>query len=216
MEQKRFEQLKDQTKMMAKRTGACKEGFKHLVSSNNLGEFSSVIHKYWADIIQMLKKDHYQFLYDAYPIYKDAFNRCGIWFNEPSNTGRVILTEGEYNISGDALIWAYGKTKIKMFAQVRCIATDEVLVIAHNTCQVQLLDKARCSAYDMSVINAAGDSIVHAFGSSTILAGERAVIYAHGWRGIKAAGQSQVFAPTKYKINTFGQASLTIKRISEL
>jgi 23S rRNA A2030 N6-methylase RlmJ len=61
MEQQRFEFLKERAKEMAKRTGACKEGFKRLIESTNFGEFCSVMQQYWTDILQMLKKKHFRY-----------------------------------------------------------------------------------------------------------------------------------------------------------
>ena len=216
MEQQRFEFLKERAKDMAKRTGACKEGFKRLIESTNFGEFCSVMQQYWTDILQMLKKDDWNFLYASYPMYKEDFNRCGIWFNESTDSGKAIVTEGTHEFRGYAIVWAYNRCRVELHENVRCTASNQSFVDCYDYTQVMLLDMSECHAYVRSKVNAGGESVVDAYDACTITAGDRSTVIAHSWNQVTAVGEAEVFAPSKYKIKILGQAKLTLKKPEEL
>lgn len=201
---------------MAKRQSACKEGFKRLVEAENFGQFCAVLQKYWSEIIPMIRKDGFLFFYEVYPTCREEMNRCGIFFNESTDKGKIILTEGAWEVFGNARAWAYEKASVDLGGSARCTAYGKAFVCARDYSSVFLMDKASCYAYGRSNVNANGNSEVDAFESCTITAGENSEIYAHSWNTITAVGNAQVFAPSSYKIKLLGQAKLTIKKPEEV
>ena len=217
MEQQRFECLKERAKDMAKRTGACKEGFKRLIESTNFGEFCSVMQQYWTDILQMLKKDYWNFLYADYPMYKEDFNRCGIWFNESTDSGKAIVTEGSgYIFGGNAKVWSYNESLCTVMDKAMITAFDQSEITVTGNARAQTFDYVVVQAADRSKVNLNGMSSVDAYDACTITAGERSTVIAHSWNQITAVGEAEVFAPSKYKIKILGQAKLTLKKPEEL
>ena len=216
MEQQRFEHIREQAKLMAKRQNACTEGFRKLVASTNLGELRAVLHEYWSDILAMLRKDNFMLLRDYYLSYKTEFNAIGLWFNESTDQGKAILTEGSFEVFGNARAWAYENASVDLNDTARCSAFGKVFVCARGNSVLSLSDKASCYAYERSNINANGHSEVDAFESCTITAGEDASVYAHGWNVIKAVGNAQIFAPSSRKIKLLGNAKLTLKKPEDL
>lgn len=214
--EERFEHIKEQAKLMAKRQNACTEGFRKLVAATNLGELRAVLHQYWSDILSMLRKDNFMLLRDSYVSYKAEFNAIGIWFNESTDQGKVILTEGAFEVFGNARAWAYENASVDLNDMARCSAFGKVFVCARGNSVLFLSDKASCYAYERSNINANGHSEVDAFESCTITAGEDASVYAHGWNVITAVGNAQIFAPYSRKIKLLGNAKLTIKKEEDL
>lgn len=214
--EERFEQIKEQAKLMAKRQNACTEGFKKLVASTNLGELRAVLHQYWSDILSMLRKDNFMLLRESYVSYKAEFNAVGLWFNESTDQGKVILTEGAFEVFGNARAWAFEDANVDLNDTARCSAFGKVFVCARGNSVLSLSDKASCYAYERSNINANGFSEVDAFESCTITAGEDASVYAHGWNIITAVGNAQIFAPSSRKIKLLGNAKLTIKKEEDL
>lgn len=212
----RFEYIKEQAKAMAKRQSACKEGFKRLVEAENFGELRAVLHQYWSDILAMLRKDNFMLLRESYVSYKAEFNAIGLWFNESTDQGKVILTEGTFEVFGNARAWAYENASVDLNDTARCSAFGKVFVCARGNSVLSLSDKASCYAYERSNINANGHSEVDAFESCTITAGEDASVYAHGWNVITAVGNAQIFAPSSRKIKLLGNAKLTIKKEEDL
>lgn len=214
--EERFEHIKEQAKLMAKRQNACTEGFRKLVASTNLGELRAVLHQYWSDILSMLRKDNFMLLRESYVSYKAEFNAIGIWFNESTDQGKVILTEGAFEVFGNARAWAYENASVDLNDTARCSAFGKVFVCARGNSVLYLSDKASCYAYERSNINANGHSEVDAFESCTITAGEDASVYAHGWNVITAVGNAQIFAPSSRKIKLLGNAKLTLKTEEDL
>ena len=216
MEQQRFEQLKGLMLNAAKRTLTCKDGYKALFDTKNWGDVLAWFNKYWSDVLLLSKKDEFKFWVEVYPMYKEDFNRCGIWFNESTDNGKAIVTEGAHELRGNATVWAYNRGKVELHENVRCTASNQSFVDCYDYTQVMLLDMSECHAYVRSKVNAGGESVVDAYDACTITAGERSTVIAHCWNQSTAVGEAEVFAPSKYKIKILGQAKLTLKKPEEL
>lgn len=214
--EERFEYIKEQAKAMAKRQSACKEGFKRLVEAENFGQFCAVLQKYWSEIIPMIRKDGFRFFREVYPTCKEELNRCGIYFNESTDKGKAIVTEGSHTFRSEARVWAYGESNVDLYDNARCTANEESYVVAYDNAVVQLLDLSQCAAYGRSKINANGKSTVQAYDSCVVTAGEESRVFCMSWNTITAVGNAQVFAPSSYKIKLLGQAKLTIKKQEDL
>jgi hypothetical protein len=216
MDQQKFEQLKNLIIVAARRTFTCKNGYRDLVETKSWGEIIMWFDKYWSDVLLLSKNDGFRFWTEVYPMYKEEFNRCGIWFNENADSGKAIVTEGAHTFRGNATVWAYNQSKVELHDNVRCTANNQSFVDCYDYTQVMLLDQSECHAYVRSKVNAGGESVVDAYDACTITAGDRSTVIAHSWNQITAVGEAKVLAPSKYKIKILGQAKLTLKKPEEL
>lgn len=212
MEETHFERIKEEVILMAKRQNACTEGFKLLVKSSNLGEFRFILNRYWNEIVKMSKKDNFQFFIKNYGLFHDSLNTCGVWFNENTDIGNVIVTEGRHSISGKAKVWAFGNSYIELSGSAKCVALEDTTVFANEHTSVQLFDNSSCYAYGRSNVNANGNSQIFAYESCNIYAGEHSKVNAHGWEHITAVGNAEIIAPFTYKIKVLNNAKLTTKK----
>lgn len=216
--EERFEHIKEQAKLMAKRQNACTEGFRKLVASTNLGELRAVLHQYWSDILAMLRKDNFMLLRESYVSYKAEFNAVGLWFNESTDQGKAIVTESgpDYIFTGSARVWIYNNGLATITGGASAVAYDRAeLTLSHNG-RAQMFDDSIAQLTGRSKAYLQGRSTAHLYVVSSVVAGEDSVVYAHSWNSITATGNAQIFALSSRKIKLLGNAKLTIKKEEDL
>ena len=216
MEQQGFEELRKSVLDRMIQYNTCESSQNEVMQSNNDGILFSLLHKYWLEILKQYRKPFIKWLDSYYATNKEALNRIGVWFNESTDKGKAIVTQGTIVFYGDAKVWAYNLSHIVLHDNAHCTAKDSSHIECLDNSSAMLLDESTCHAYVRSKVNAGGESVVDAYDACTITAGERSTVIAHSWNQITAVGEAEVFAPSKYKIKILGQAKLTLKKPEEL
>ena len=216
MDEKIYSLIKSRAQDASRLNGACKQGYHDLLKAENIGQLCRVLEKYWGDVLGMHRKSTFAIMDELYPANKDEFNKFGIFYNENAGHGKVIANKDLISVNGDAKVWAFGDSVVKLSGKATCFAKDSSIVHAIDYSHVNLTDEATCNAHGRSMVNAAGKSIVKAFESCTITAGEDSKVYAYGWNRIMAVGNAEVFASHSYKIKTLGNAKVILKKPEEL
>lgn len=207
--------IKQRAQEASRLNGACKQGYHDLLKASNIGQLCRVLEKYWGDVLGMHRASTFEILGELYPKHREEFNRFGIFYNEGSAFGKVIVNNAEVTLGGEAKAWAYGTAKVQLKDRAACIAKEESEVTAFGQSHVQALDRASVFAYDRSTVNAAGEVRVTAYDASTVTAGDGAVVDAVSWNRILAVGSVKVTAPCSRKIKLLGKATLHIGKENE-
>ena len=216
MEQQEFEELRKSVLDRMIQYNTCESSQNEVLQSNNDGILFSLLHKYWLEILKQYRKPFIKWLYSYYATNKEALNRIGVWFNESTDKGKAIVTQGTIVFYGDAKVWAYNLSHIVLHDKAHCTAKDSSHIECLDNSSAMLLDESTCHASQRSKVNATSQSKVYVNGSCTITAGDKSTVIAHSWNQITAVGEAEVFAPSKYKIKILGQAKLTLKKPEEL
>lgn len=216
MEQQGFEELRKSVLDRMIQHNTCESSQNEVLQSNNDGILFSLLHKYWLEILKQYRKPFVKWLETYYVAYKEVLNRIGVWFNESTDSGKVIVTQGILDFGGDAKVWAYKSSHVVLHEKAHCTAKGNAYIECFDNSSAMLLDESVCHAFQRSKVNATAQSKAYANGSCTITAGDRSTVIAHSWNQITAVGEAEVFAPSKYKIKILGQAKLTLKKPEEL
>lgn len=198
-----YTQLKQRAKEQIRANGACKQGYHDLLKAEDIGQFAGVLRKYRSEMLSKFKDSTLAILEEFYPANKETFNRIGIYYNEDSETGTVIVNnagETAIHVGGDADCHAYGTSHIAASWSARVYAHNTVEVYATNQAHVQLFDVAIAHAYDRSQVDGNGTNTIYAYDASTVNAGGSTVVHATSWNRIATFGEAVVYAPTKRKI----------------
>lgn len=216
MEQQGFEELRNSVLDRMIQHNTCESSQNEVLQSNNDGILFSLLHKYWLEILKQYRKPFIKWLETYYAAYKEILNRIGVWFNESTDSGKVIVTQGILDFGGDAKVWAYKSSHVVLHEKAHCTAKENAYIECFDYSSAMLLDESVCYAFQRSKVNATAQSKAYANDSCTITAGDRSTVIAHSWNQITAVGEAEVFAPSKYKIKILGQAKLTLKKPEEL
>lgn len=195
--------LKQRAQEESRANGACKQGYHDLLKAEDIGQFAGVLRKYQGDILGMHKESTLAILEELYPEDKEQFNRLGIYYNEDSETGMVIVNntgEKTIHVGGDAVCHAYGDSHIIALWSAKVYAHNTVKVWAHLQTQVQLFDMATAHAYGRSQVDGNDTNIIYAYDACIVNAGGSTVVHATSWNRIATYGDAVVYAPTKRKI----------------
>lgn len=216
MEEKIYTLIKAKAQEAGRENGACKQGYHDLLKAENIGQLCRVLEKYWGDVLGMHRQSTFAILDELYPANKAEFNEFGIFYNEGSGFGKVIVNNATVAVNGDAKVWAFGGSVVNLSEKATCYAKDTASVHAKDYSHVHLLEESTCKATGRSMVNAAGKSTVKAFEACTITAGDDSKVYALGWNRIMAVGNAEVYASHSYKIKTLGNAKVIIKKPEEV
>ena len=210
MNKQEYEHIKKVTQQAVEECGACSDGLKAVAEAENIGRLCAVLKHFWPDVIGKLRDSIVAILKEVYPHHREEFKEYGIFFNEGCDHGRAIVTEGVHEFGGDARVWAFGKSVIKVSENAQCVARDEANVRGLDHAKVTLYGNSKCDAYNHCFITANGFSEAEIYDHCTVGAGENSTIYAYGWKSIVAAGNAVVYAPRSYKIKIIGDSHLQI------
>lgn len=208
MNKQEYEHIKKVTQQAVEECGACSDGLKAVAEAENIGRLCAVLKHFWPDVIGNLRDSIVTILKEVYPHHREEFNEYGIFFNEGCDHGRAIVTEGEHRFGGDARVWAFGKSVVRLIADAQCVARDESFVKGYDYSKITLYGNSKCEGYDRCFITANENSKAESSDFCTVGAGENSTIHAYGWKSIVAAGNAVVYAPKSYKIKLLGDARL--------
>lgn len=194
------------------RNGACKPGYKAVLSAGNIGLFSAVLKEYWPDVIGMHKNSTFRLFEEFYGANREGFNRHGIYYNEPADNGYVLVTDGteEIVVRGTATAWAYGTSRVTGKDRARVRARDRSVIRLEDNASGIFFDDSEGYAHGRSRVSATGRSRIYASDLSVIDAGEESTVYGTGWGRINGFGNALIKAHTDRKIRLSGNARLEI------
>ena len=212
MEESIYELIKGKAQEASRCNGACKQGYHDLLKAENIGQLCRVLEKYWADVLGMHRASTFAIMDEIYQPNKAAFNEFGIFYNEGSASGKVIVNNVNVSVGGNAKVWAFGTSQVLLLDKSTGYAKDKSHIIAKDYSNAHMMEESFCEAYDRSIVNAAGKAVVHAYDACSVTAGETSNVYGYSWNRILAVGNSTVTASSNYKIKTLGQAKLYSKK----
>lgn len=186
----------------------CREGVYGITGAQNIYEFLNVVKRYWSSMLMHHRNWALPLMEKYYPQIKEDANRHGIFFNESSDFGLVLLNNSsEISIGGNAEVYAIGNSKYKASEHVRVYAYDESAGSIEGYAKAVLNDNASCEAYGFSSVTANGNNTVLADGAVTVYAGGTSNVKALRWKRIIGTGNSKILAPIKRNIELSGNST---------
>lgn len=206
MEEHIYAILKGKVQEASRCNGACKQGYHDLLKADNIGLFCRVLLKYWGDVLGMHKNSTMELMTEYYPKHKAELNRFGIYYNDDTDNGMVIVNDAEVNISGRAKVYAFGKSVVHLAGNATCDAKDSTHVIAKDYTHVQLYNESSAEVCGRCEVVANDNSKVTSKGPCTIIATGRSEVRGYSWYNIKGLNEAKVHAPLFKKIEIYGNA----------
>lgn len=210
MDKESFLEIKEKALSLIREEGACEQSRIDFTHASHIGQFCDVLGRYWGYALGKFRKGVLRIFEELYPCNRMDFNEQGIWYNEPTDKGKAIVTCGDFLFCGTARVWAFGNSRVVLNGQSRCVAKGNVRVSAYDTSYVQLMGRSMADMKGRSRVNAGGRSVVRAYDSCVVDAGDRSTVFAYGWNRISATGNACVNAPKSARIVISGSAELVI------
>lgn len=189
-----YTQLKQRAQEETRANGACKQGYHDLLKAEDIGQFAGVLRKYRSEMLSKFKDSTLAILEEFYPANKETFNRIGIYYNEDSETGTVIVSGPAaltVKVSGDAKCYACGYATILVSDNAHVVSNDCTCIKAYGRSKVQLYGKSEGFAYEFSEIKANQYNLVHVYGNAHVIASGHAKVVAQKRGNIKLYGKAK-------------------------
>ena len=192
-------------------SGNCQESQLAFRSTESIQQMCAAWHKYWHGMITEVPQQVMAAFRDFYPDYKSEINAAGIFYNEDSPTGNVLIGDSTETIhlyhAHTAYILGNARVVLHNIASALVMNPDchvELLdfsratvkeghAVARNQSRLTTNDSAEC--YDMSVVNITAGTLTD-----------------HGHRAIYAFGNSVVNSFTRQFISIYDNAKVNIKK----
>lgn len=213
-----YNELKKMVLDAIHKNGACKDGYRDVLSADNIGIFSQVLKDYWADVITMHKHSSFSLFEEFYRANREGFNRHGIYYNESANNGYVLVTDSTQKImvSGEARAWVFGDSTVYGSGNASIRLRERSMAVLEDAASCFAFDESKVYANGRNRVNASGMVQVFANGLCIVDAGECSTVYGVMWDRINALGDAVVKAHSDRKINLFGNARLELTSVEEM
>lgn len=203
-----FERLKEICRVACHERHACQPGFEALMQTNTVGEILSVWKDNWQDIYESKYADIIvEKIADVYADMKTEFNANGVFVNEPSSKGIVIVSNPSDAIAAagtaKAYIFGSGNVTASDNAQVYCRDEEGYVILTGHSQGFFKAGVAEVNDFAKAQGVFHGDS----FGAAYIIL-QGGFIVDHGHREITAFGDAVVYSDTKKKIELYANAQL--------
>lgn len=191
-------------------SGNCQESQLAFRGTESIQQMCAAWHKYWHGMITEVPKQVMAAFHDFYPDYKREINDAGIFYNEDSPTGNVLIGDSTETIhlyhAHTAYILGNARVVLHNIASALVMNPDchvelrdfsratvkEGHAVARNRSRLTTNASAEC--YDMSVVNITAGTLTD-----------------HGHRAIYAFGNAVVNSFTRQFISIYDNAKVNIK-----
>lgn len=209
-DQEKSEKFKALCIAILAQSGNCQESQLAFRSTDSIQQMCAAWHKYWHGMITEVPKQVMAAFRDFYPDYKSEINAAGIFYNEDSPTGNVLIGDSTETIhlyhAHTAYILGNARVVLHNTASALVMNPDchvelrdfsratvkEGHAVARNRSRLTTNDSAEC--YDMSVVNITAGTLTD-----------------HGHRAIYAFGNAVVNSFTRQFISIYDNAKVNIK-----
>lgn len=189
-----FERLKEICRVACHERKACQPGFEALLKAESVPEILAVWKLNWSDIYDSKFADIMaENIRDIYAELGDEFRRCGIYVNEDSDTGLVIIStpDAVIHVGGDAKAYVFTAAEVMATdnAQVYCRAEGSDITLSGHT--YGNIKAGTVKVKDFS--EAKGGGVFHTYNAARVMVTDGTVID-HGHRMIAVDGDTQVYS----------------------
>jgi len=204
-----FKEIKEEWCNAMRVHDGCNFAYKLLLEAQTVPQMLRVAQDYWDEIYRskypevVLKR-----IETWYCNFKEDFNSAGVFVNEPSDWGLVIVNnyyKEALNIYGKAKAYIFGKSYVKGYdsAQVYC-RTEGSLIELYNTSYGHV-EAGRAVAYGRSSLQCNCDAECYGSVKINIYGG---VLKDYGHLYIMASGNAVVYSSNSRNINISGNAKI--------
>ena len=192
MEQKTFEEIKEELLLRAKKAGACQIGYAMGLRSQCKADILKAITDNWSWVLRTARIVDAEYLEDNFD--EEDLAEAGIYtqkYHEVTTTSFAC---------GSATVKAYGSATVKAY--------DSATVKAYGSATVEAYDSATVKAYDSATVKAYGSATVKAYGSATVEAYDSATVEACDSATVKACDSATVKAYGSATVEAYGSATV--------
>ena len=162
MEQKTFEEIKEELLLRAKKAGACQIGYAMGLRSQCKADILKAITDNWSWALRTARIVDAEYLEDN--------------FDEEDLAEAGIYTQKYHEVTTTS--FAYGSATVEAYGSATVEAYDSATVKAYGRATVEAYDSATVKAYGSATVKAYGSATVKAYGSATVEAYGRATVEA--------------------------------------
>ncbi|UWF81800.1 MAG: hypothetical protein [Bacteriophage sp.] len=163
MEQKTFEEIKEELLLRAKKAGACQIGYAMGLRSQCKADILKAITDNWSWVLRTARIVDAEYLEDN--------------FDEEDLAEAGIYTQKYHEVTTTS--FACGSATVKAYGSATVEACGSATVEAYGSATVEAYDSATVKAYDSATVKAYGSATVEAYGSATVEAYDSATVKAY-------------------------------------
>ena len=178
MEQKTFEEIKEELLLRAKKAGACQIGYAMGLRSQCKADILKAITDNWSWVLRTARIVDAEYLEDN--------------FDEEDLAEAGIYTQKYHEVTTTS--FACGSATVKAYGSATVEACDSATVKAYGSATVEACGSATVKAYDSATVKACDSATVEAYDSATVEAYDSATVEAYGSATVKAYGSATVKA----------------------
>lgn len=199
-----FEQLKEICRVACHERNACKEGFSALMQTESIVQIMQVWKANWDDVFRSRYSDiMVKRLVELSPSALDEMRKGGVFVNEDSEHGYVIISNPEKPVSVGGTARAYIFTPAEVTAtdnaQVYCrTAGSKITLRGHAYCHCESRD-TMVMVYNFA--KAEGQMECHTYNAAEVMI-QGGTLCDHGHRRIAAYGDTKVYSDATKGIET--------------
>ena len=202
MEQKTFEEIKEELLLRAKKAGACQIGYAMGLRSQCKADILKAITDNWSWVLRTARIVDAEYLEDNFD--EEDLAEAGIYtqkYHEVTTTSFACgsATVEAYDSAtveacGSATVEAYDSATVEAYGSATVKAYGSATVKAYGSATVEAYGSATVEAYDSATVKAYGSATVKAYGSATVEAYDSATVEAYDSATVKAYGSATVKA----------------------
>ena len=178
MEQKTFEEIKEELLLRAKKAGACQIGYAMGLRSQCKADILKAITDNWSWVLRTARIVDAEYLEDN--------------FDEEDLAEAGIYTQKYHEVTTTS--FACGSATVKAYGSATVEACDSATVKAYGSATVEAYDSATVKAYGSATVEACGSATVEACDSATVKAYGSATVKAYGSATVEACDSATVKA----------------------
>ena len=168
MEQKTFEEIKEELLLRAKKAGACQIGYAMGLRSQCKADILKAITDNWSWVLRLARIVDAEYLEDNFD--EEDLAEAGIYtqkYHEVTTTSFAC---------GSATVEAYDSATVEACGSATVKAYGSTTVEAYGSATVEAYDSATVKAYGSTTVKAYGSATVKAYGSATVEACENSYV----------------------------------------
>ena len=192
-------------------SGNCQASQQDFGETASIKDMCAAWHKYWHGMITEVPQQVVQAFHDFYPDFKAEINAAGIFYNEDSQTGYVLVGDSDepVHLSFARTAYVLGKAQVVLHNQASALAMNA-------GCRIELLDNSRATikegyaiARNYSQLTTGCDA--ECYDQSTVRITD-GTLQDYGHRNICAYGEATINSFTSRLITLFDKSKLNIKK----
>ena len=176
MEQKTFEEIKEELLLRAKKAGACQIGYAMGLRSQCKADILKAITDNWSWVLRTARIVDAEYLEDNFD--EEDLAEAGIYTQKYHEVTTTSFAYGSATVEayGSATVEAYDSATVKAYGSATVKAYGSATVEAYGSATVEAYDSATVKAYGSATVKAYGSATVEAYGSATVEACENSYV----------------------------------------